>query len=1581
MGGWGDVAPDWLKDDAEKGAALVGRGLDVGSDAAADGLEKIGAPKSAANWVRDKGDSAASAFGAQAAEAQLGETDDPRKLIHGSVDTLRSNARHLKNFRTAFENVARGLKGLDSHHVRGEAADAFREKVSVQPGKWHKAADACEKAAAALEDFAGTVSWAQGQAREALHKYKKAKAVSDKHHVEVVAYNDAVDSGMSGAQLPDKPGESDPGSSGMAEAQHMLSEARRQRDEAAHRARSAVRAARDAAPDRPSMTTRLASVGTTQMLGASHLAGGLVKGTAELAGFARGLNPQDPYNITHRGEWAMHLSSTATGLVRMNNNPVGAGKALLDQGKKDPFEFTGKLVPQFVGPKGLGFAREAGAAAREAGAARGLAEGRLRGEKPPGRGQLEESGPHQHDTPSRERESGGTDPVDLATGRMFLPQTDAVLPGALPLVFRRRVESGYRAGRWFGPSWSSTVDQRLEIDAKGVVFVDEDGLLLAYPHPAPGVPTLPASGPRRRLERTVQGDYTVNDPATGRTWYFTGPEGGGDGEALLEEIADRNGQRITFEYDPDGVPLRLVHSAGYRLELACAQGRVTALSLAGAAGDGGDQLLVRYGYDRDGNLAEVTGSSGLPLRFTYDDQRRVTSWTDTNDRRYDYRYDEQHRCVAEGGTGGHLAVTIDYDTVDEATGHRVTTVTNSRGHTTRYLIDRRYKVVAVTDPLGHTVRTPRDAQGRVTSHTDALGHTTVYAYDAEGRLTTVTRPDGHSSAVAYNDLGLPASVTAPDGTRWRYDYDERGNRTAVTDPAGHTTHYGYDTAGQLTSVTDALGAVTQVRCDAAGLPVEITDPLGATTRYTRDAFGRPTAITDPLGATTRLEWTVEGKLASRTSPDGSTESWTYDGEGNCTRHTDPAGGETRFEYTHFDLLAAKTGPDGVRYTFDHDAELRLTRVTNPQGLTWDYTYDPAGRLISESDFDDRTVTYDHDPAGRVTSRTTAAGDVVRYDRDALGRLVCKDAAGTVTSYTYDPMGNLTEAANPDATVVIDRDALGRPVSESVNGRSLTRRYDELGRPTSRTTPTGAIRTWTYDAAGNPTELTTAGRTLTFTHDEAGRELTRTVGDSLTLTSTYDPLGRLTGQDVRDPADHRIQSRAYTYRPDGHLTAIDDELNGPRSFSLDPTGRVTTVQAADWSETYAYDTVGNLTQAHWPEAMPGQAAVGERSYTGTRIRTAGTVRYEHDAVGRITLRQKTRLSRKPDTWRYEWDAEDHLRRVTTPDGTVWRYRYDPLGRRISKQRVAADGAADGDGPQQVLEQVDFTWDGTTLAEETTSAPATTAPRIVLTWDHDGLHPLTQTERKLPPTPRTLAELASADQDEIDSRFFAIVTDLVGTPRELVDEAGDIAWRTRTTLWGTTAWHRDATAYTPLRFPGQYFDPETGLHYNHFRHYDPETARYLTPDPLGLAPAPNPATYVHNPHVRVDPTGLAPSECPGEHHSGAQGQLRHDSWTHGTSIFRNVDGTEFDAISRTGRFETGPGQMEGKWFATEGAHADRWGEVLNRGEGLTVTTNIPRALADRLHYHPGKLDGIGPGYYADEQQLRQINKWMDGIRLWE
>nr|WP_248782930.1 RHS repeat-associated core domain-containing protein [Streptomyces exfoliatus] len=94
--------------------------------------------------------------------------------------------------------------------------------------------------------------------------------------------------------------------------------------------------------------------------------------------------------------------------------------------------------------------------------------------------------------------------------------------------------------------------------------------------------------------------------------------------------------------------------------------------------------------------------------------------------------------------------------------------------------------------------------------------------------------------------------------------------------------------------------------------------------------------------------------------------------------------------------------------------------------------------------------------------------------------------------------------------------------------------------------------------------------------------------------------------------------------------------------------------------------------------------------------------------------------------------------------------------------------------------------------------------------------------------------------------------------MVSADGSLAWRARSTAWGATQWNKNSTAYTPLRYPGQYFDPETGLHYNFNRYYDPEAGRYLSPDPLGIAPSINPYAYVANPFILADPLGLAACE---------------------------------------------------------------------------------------------------------------------------
>jgi RHS repeat-associated protein len=357
------------------------------------------------------------------------------------------------------------------------------------------------------------------------------------------------------------------------------------------------------------------------------------------------------------------------------------------------------------------------------------------------------------------------------------------------------------------------------------------------------------------------------------------------------------------------------------------------------------------------------------------------------------------------------------------------------------------------------------------------------------------------------------------------------------------------------------------------------------------------------------------------------------------------------------------------------------------------------------------------------------------------------------------------------------------------------------------------------------------------------------------------------------------------------------LTGNRSFGLDTAGRVIAVTGREWAERYAYDPAGNVAAATWPVPPAEMAAPwldadsqGPREFTGTLIGRAGNVRYRHDAAGRVIERTRTRISRKPETWRYSWDAGNRLVSAVTPDGSMWQYAYDPLGRHIAKQHVDPDG--------RVLGETRFTWDGPVLAEQVESVPS---GEQVTTWDYrpGTFTPLAQT---------THASLRDAPQEVIDERFYAIITDLTGAPSELVAPDGTLAGYQQHTLWGNTIWHPGGTS-TPLRFPGQYADDETGLHYNNQRYYDPVSGSYLSPDPLGLAPAPNPHAYVPNPHVLTDPLGLEPGSPGGPGAGGYPAQFSESGptdlvpydpqWASRQLLDQNFPGSSGYAVTPEGR----------------------------------------------------------------------------------
>lgn len=1011
------------------------------------------------------------------------------------------------------------------------------------------------------------------------------------------------------------------------------------------------------------------------------------------------------------------------------------------------------------------------------------------------------------------------DPIDVSSGQLVVSEYDAEFEASLPLVFERTHFSGHRPGRLLGGAWMSTVDQRLEIHPGGVVFAAADGTIQEFASPADDDWVLPEYGPPRALSRVPAGGYVVEDRQLGRVLYFPP----GNGILPLSSVSDRNGNHYAIVRDDDGIPREIWHTGGHRLRLEIEDGRITALYAVSP--DGEELRLVSYGYT-DGNLTEVTNPSGIPFRYRYDRRGRLVEWVDRNGEWYRYHYDERDRVVRTEGSGDALAGTLEYDTAN-----RVTRTTDALGHRKEFHLNARNQVVREEDELGNATTYEWDAHDRLLRETDPLGRTTSCTYDDLGNVVAIERPDGNRVEIERTDLGLPKRLVEAPGVVVEWEYDDRGNLLRRTDPDGGVTTFEHDEFGHLAAITDPVGGTQAIVCDPSGLPIAVTDPAGATTRYERDALGRLTAVGDPTGAIERFGYTPDGLPAWHQYPDGTVEQWTYDGEGNNRVHSGRIGAVTRAEPTHFDLPATQINADGTKVEFTYDQQLRLTSVTNEAGQVWRYSYDAAGNLASETDFCGVTLRYRCDAAGQLTEVTNGAGETIRYSYDALGNLADSVAGGVRTHYSYDAAGYLRSVDDGTTRVEYRRDPMGRVLEETVNDRTVRSEYDAAGRRTRRVTSAGAETTWEYDAAGLPTVVHAGERSLRFEHDAVGRETRRTLGSGAAVTQSWTPDGQIATQTVRGVKGDLRQERTYLYRGDGLPTHVHDRLTGPREFGVDELGRITDVWTPRWTERYAYDEAGRAVAGAWP-AQGGADTCGERILSGAMVASAGREHYTYDGNGRLVRREHENGT----AWHYRWDAHDRLVAVRTPDRDEWRYTYDPLGRRVRKEHLAGDGTT-------VLGHVDFVWDDQTVVEETRSGPAGTE---ITVWDYelDGVRPLLQRHRANRGGPQWTQE-----------RFHAVVADASGAPAELLDEHGGVVPLARMSLFGSTVGENETGADIPLRYPGQYFDAETGLHYNFHRYYDPSLGRYLSSDPLGLLGGPDPQGYVGNPLVEMDPLGLS------------------------------------------------------------------------------------------------------------------------------
>lgn len=823
-----------------------------------------------------------------------------------------------------------------------------------------------------------------------------------------------------------------------------------------------------------------------------------------------------------------------------------------------------------------------------------------------------------------------------------------------------------------------------------------------------------------------------------------------------------------------------------------------------------------WDYDANGNVIQYTDYKGNITTYSYDLTRNL----------------ETSRTEGYGTAQARTITTVWHGSF------RLPIKITEPNRVTTLAYDTKGNLTSLTVTAGSLMRTwgyTYNANGQVTQidgpRTDVTDQTT-FAYDLKGNLASITDALGHITQItAYDADGQPLTIKDANGLVTQLTYDQRG-RLLSRKVGTETTAYTYDAAGQLKKITRPDASFTAFTYDAAHRLIQVNDNLGNKIVYTLDAVGNriKEQVRDPANVLARsLTRTFDelNRTATSVGASGQTTKLAYDADSNVTAVSDPLSHNSKRVYDALNRPVANADPLFHQTQYAYDANDNLVKVTDPRSLITQYTFDGLGNRTKTTSPDSGITADTFDNSGNRISSTDARSKATAYAYDALNRPTSLSfASGTPVQFSYDGgtngLGHLTGMTDETGSTAWAYDSHGRVLQKTqtigTTVQKLLYAYDAYGRIKQITYPSGKAVGISYNAAGQPVKLTQGVQTILsgVGYTAFGAIKAWTWGNAQTYQRSFDTDGRLTGYPLGGG-----RTTSLVYDKASRIVAYNDsDLTQIKNFQYDATGRLTGVIQGQTQTAFFYDANGNRTElAVWPPRASGlPSSITNYSYD----KTSNKLKWAFGA------------SPKPFTYNAKGD--------TVADGTL-TYGYNDRG-RLAQANYAGT-------PTQ------FGING--LGQRVTKTAGAAAVVTLFAYDEAG-HLLGEYAADGTALRETVWMGDTPVAVITGGIVYNVYADHLNSPRAIADATGKVLWRWDSEPFGNTLPNQDVDgdgiAFTfNLRFPGQYYDAETGLHYNYFRDYNPAIGRYLQSDPIGLGGGVNTYGYVGgNPLNFADRNGL-------------------------------------------------------------------------------------------------------------------------------